>query len=69
MASTKKARIKPAFVGLDDAALYLGISSRTLRGLVYERRITFHVVGNRYLFGLQELDEWMERNKVEEIRR
>lgn len=59
------ADIKPAFLGVQDAAVYLGICVRTLRGFIYERRIPFYIVGSRYLLKKADLDEWMEERRIQ----
>jgi hypothetical protein len=41
------------------------LTERWLRRLVYERRVSFHKVGNRLVFDLADLDALVECGRVE----
>jgi hypothetical protein len=41
------------------------LTERWLRRLVYERRVSFHKVGNRLVFDLADLDTLVEQGRVE----
>lgn len=42
------------------AAKLLGLSDRTVRGLVYDNKIPFYRVGVRILFRESELEQWLQ---------
>lgn len=62
-------RVMPAAPKLKtrEAAEHLGIPYRTLRHFVADRRIPFYKVGTMLLFDRDELDRWLETQKVEAV--
>lgn len=49
---------------LPEAAVYLNVSERQLRNLVYLRRVPFTKVGRLLRFPKAELDKWLAANTV-----
>ena len=52
---------------LNEAAEYLRISERNLRGLIKKNIIPFYRLEGKILFKTSELDKFIEKNKVESI--
>ena len=50
--------------GNDTGATYLGCTPDTLRVWVSRRRVPFYKVGRLTRFRRQDLDEWLESNRV-----
>ena len=50
----------PRLLTVDDAAEYLGITSRALRARQGRRQIPFLRVGGRIYFRRAQLDQWVE---------
>jgi hypothetical protein len=46
-----------------DAATYLGISLRSMKGLAAEDKVRKTLIGHRVLFDVRDLDEFIERAK------
>ncbi len=57
-----------ALLSLAQAAIYLGTSERHLRRLWQERRVAGIKVGRRVRFTVEDLDAFIERNRVEALR-
>ncbi len=47
-----------------EAALVLNISINAIRALRYKRKITFHKYGDRVMFAMEDLLEYMNRGRV-----
>jgi hypothetical protein len=47
-----------------DAALYLGISLRSMKALAAEEQVRKTPIGHRVLFDVRDLDEFIERVKA-----
>lgn len=55
----------PRLVTVNDAARYLAVSVSTLYGWVYQRRIPFVKVGRALRFEIDDLDNFVERNRTQ----
>jgi len=55
--------VHPRLLGIRDAALYLSVSSWTLRGLVWSGQLPEVRIGRRLLFDLGDLDHLIETSK------
>jgi len=51
------------FIGINEAAEYLGIKTVTLRGWIKQKRVPAHKVGKLWKFKRSELDEWVNSGK------
>ena len=51
------------YIGLEDAAEYIGIKPITLRGKDSNSEIPAHKVGRLWKFKRSELDEWIKSGK------
>ena len=49
-----------SYIGIEDAAQFLGISVPTLRVWLKQKDIPAHKVGKLWKFKLVELDEWVK---------
>jgi excisionase family DNA binding protein len=49
---------KRSLWNVDEVAVYLGVSDRTIRDLVYRRRIPFRKVGRCVRFSPEEIEQW-----------
>ena len=56
----------PKQLTVPETALYLGVSERTIRNLVYERRIPHYRIGQRIIFRLVAIDRWSEDKEKRE---
>jgi len=56
---------QPPPLTLEQAAQYLNISQRYMRRLVAERRVAFHKVGRLLRFRTTDLDEFLDRCRIE----
>lgn len=52
----------PRQLRTSEAARYIGVSERTLRSLVAERKIPFVRIRRRIIFRLVDLDRWIEEH-------
>lgn len=51
------------WIGLEEAAEYLGIKSVTLRKWIKEKKIPCHKIGKLWKFKKAEIDEWIESGR------
>lgn len=51
-------------LSLIEAAPLLGVSPHTLRSWIRERRIAFHRLGRRIVFARDDLERFLENNRV-----
>jgi excisionase family DNA binding protein len=52
------------YIGIEEAAKYLGISVITLRGWIKKQEdIPAHKIGRLWKFKISELDEWVKSGK------
>ena len=51
------------WIGLDEAAEYLGIKSVTLRKWIKEQKIPCHKIGKLWKFKKAEIDEWVQSGR------
>lgn len=61
MSTSKNKRL----LNVHEAAEYTCLAVGTLYNLVSRREITFVKLGRKLLFDLKDLDEWIERSKIE----
>ncbi|MEM7342484.1 MAG: excisionase family DNA-binding protein [Actinomycetota bacterium] len=54
----------PRLVDIDGAADYLTVSPRLVRAMVAERRIPYLKVGKFVRFDLDDLDGWLDQQRV-----
>ncbi len=54
------------FYNIEDISKYLGVSIPYIRKLVRARLIPYYRFGNRLKFKIQEIDEWVENQKIEQ---
>ena len=53
--------IEPRFLTVEKAAYYLGLTSNSLRKMIYRKQIPFHrILPRRILFDRAELDQWVK---------
>lgn len=55
---------KPALIGVEQLADELGVSVRYVRRIIAERRIPYVKVGHLIRFERDEVDRWVETNRV-----
>ena len=55
-------------LNIKEASEYLGIPTKSLYKLVWQRRIPFVKIGKALRFDKERLDKWIEENTVEEIK-
>jgi len=52
------------WIGIDEAAEYLGIKAVTLRGWIRNQKgVPAHKIGKKWKFKQSELDEWVKSGK------
>lgn len=54
---------KDNYIGIDEAAQYLGISVATMRLWLKNKEIPAHKIGKLWKFKLAKLDEWINSGK------
>jgi len=52
---------------IKEASDYLGISVKGLYNMVNRRELPFYKIGKRVRFDMKQLDEWIEKHKVESV--
>ena len=52
-----------AWVGINEAAMHLGVTKDTVRNWIKKSNIPAHKVGRLWKFRLTELDEWVISGK------
>lgn len=60
---------QPGLLSIDEAAAFLGVSVRSVKRLIAERRLEFIRVGRSIRFRLSGLERFAERNAVAPINR
>jgi excisionase family DNA binding protein len=60
--------VEPRAMNIQAAATYIGANVWFLRNLIWNRKIPFLKLGNRYVFDKKDLDRYVENNKVEVVR-
>jgi len=63
-ASSALAKVQPVLLTVKDAALYLGRSEQSMQHLIFRRELPVVRVGRRVHLHKEDLDRWIERNKV-----
>jgi excisionase family DNA binding protein len=56
----------PRLLDCKAAARYIGLSYWTVRGMLHSGQIPFVRAGRRILIDVQDLDHWIEVNKIQE---
>jgi excisionase family DNA binding protein len=56
---------RPRLVAIDEAADYLGTSTRFIRRLITERRITFTKLGRHVRIDVSDLDAFIAAGRIE----
>ena len=51
------------WIGLEEAAEYLGVKSVTLRKWIKEKKVPCHKIGKLWKFKKTEIDEWVESGR------
>jgi excisionase family DNA binding protein len=54
-------RAQTLLVGYDEAARRIGVSNRTLRGLVYDGALIAVSIGHRRLIAIADLEDYVEK--------
>ena len=55
------------FIGVDDLAQYLDLSSKTVRAWIWQRKIPYHKLGGSVKFDLREIEPWLAKKKMKII--
>lgn len=53
------------YIGIEDAAAYLGVKVVTLRGWIKKTDIPVRKIGKQWKFKRSELDEWVNSGRAE----
>lgn len=56
---------KRTWLDVTAAAGWLGVEERFVRRLVAERRVTYYKVGRHVRFDAEDLDDFLDRSRVE----
>lgn len=62
-----KMNICENWVGLEDAAMHLGVTKDTVRSWIKKTDIPAHKIGKMWKFRLSELDEWVNSGRSANI--
>lgn len=60
-------QMKKRLLNVKEASEYTGLAVGTLYNQVSRREIPFVKLGKKLLFDLQDLDDWINSNKVEPV--
>ena len=60
-------QIQPRLLSVEETAQLLGVSRKTVRRLVDQRKITFVRIQRRVLISVDSVEEYLERNTVRRI--
>ena len=52
-----------SWIGVEDAAAYLGVTQETIRNWIKKTDIPAHRIGKLWKFKRSELDEWVKSGK------
>lgn len=55
--------VNESWVGINEAAAYLGVTKDTIRNWIKRTDIPAHKIGKLWKFKLSELDEWVKSGK------
>jgi len=55
------------FIGANDLAQYLGLSPKTVRAWVWQRKVPYHKLGGSIRFDLREIEPWLAKRKRKTI--
>jgi excisionase family DNA binding protein len=64
MLAVRVPNLEAPTVGVPEAALLVGCSAETIRGLVHSGRLVAHRVGHRFRVTRQSLRDYMQSNRV-----
>ena len=56
-------RATESWVGINEAAAFLGVTKDTIRNWIKKTDIPAHKIGKLWKFKLSELDEWVKSGK------
>lgn len=56
-------KLNDSWVGLEEAANYLGVKKETVRSWIKKTDIPAHKIGKLWKFKLSELDAWIKSGK------
>jgi len=56
--------LRPRLLTVDQAAGYLGRTTKAVRHLIHQGSFPLVRTGSRVMFDLQDLDQWIEQNKT-----
>ena len=59
--------VNKKYLTLPEAAEYLRVSDRNLRNMAKSNKIPFYKLEGKILFKISELDNYIEKNKVESL--
>lgn len=56
-------QIIDCWIGIEEAATYLGVTKDTIRNWIRKKNIPAHKIGKLWKFKRSELDEWVKSGK------
>jgi len=56
-------QIMDSWIGIEEAAAYLGVTKDTIRNWIRKNNIPAHKIGKLWKFKRSELDEWVKSGK------
>lgn len=56
-------QILDSWIGIEEAAAYLGVTKDTIRNWIRKKSIPAHKIGKLWKFKRSELDEWVKSGK------
>jgi len=56
-------QIMDSWIGIEEAAAYLGVTKDTIRNWIRKKNIPAHKIGKLWKFKRSELDEWVKSGK------
>jgi len=59
--------ISKRFIGIEDLAIYLNVSTNTVRSWVWQRKIPYCKIGRLVKFDLKEIENWLKDKRVETL--
>ncbi len=60
-------KIQKRLLTIKEASEYLGISEKGLYNMVWRKEIPFVKIRKRVRFDIEDIKEWIERNKIKDI--
>ncbi len=62
--ASMRTQAEPNFYTAKETAVYLRMSVGAVHNLVYRKKLTAYKPGGRLLFKKEEIDSWIERNRL-----